>query len=263
MLPRSSRALGRVLATGVLSVGLGVGLGVGLAGPAAAHVTVNPEEALQGDWQKLAFSVPNEEEKADTVKVEVRIPTDPAFPTVRVKPHPGWKVDVTETELDQTQKVGEYELDEAVSKVTWTAEAGTGIAPGEFDEFEISVGPLPEQAEVLFPAIQTYDNGSVVKWDQPMGANGEEPEHPAPALLLTEPAAGAAGHHHSEAEPAAGGDDGDSEQATVEQTTPAASTSTVDTTARTLGGLGLAVGVLCLVVLVFNTVAGRERGSSK
>ena len=61
------------------------------AGPAAAHVTVNPSrEATQGSFAKLAFRVPNERDNAATVKVEVVIPTETAIASVSVRPTPGW-----------------------------------------------------------------------------------------------------------------------------------------------------------------------------
>jgi hypothetical protein len=46
------------------------------AGPAAAHVTVNPREAQQGGFTKLAFRVPNEKDNASTVKLEVVVRAD-------------------------------------------------------------------------------------------------------------------------------------------------------------------------------------------
>jgi uncharacterized protein YcnI len=249
MLSRITRVLGCVVAAGALTIGL--------AAPALAHVTVNPEQAVQGDWEKLTFRVPNERDNAGTVKLEVTFPTDPPFASVSVKPHPGWKVDVAESKLEQPVKTGDFELDRAVTSITWTAERGVRIEPGQFDEFEVSVGPLPELDSVMFPAVQTYDNGEVVKWEQPMGESGEEPEHPAPLLTLAAAEAGESGHH-GETEPAA-----DAEPTDTEPTEPAAASSATDTTARTLGALGLGVGTLCLVVLVFTGVAGRRRGSTE
>ena len=43
------------------------------------------------------------------------------------------------------------------------------IKPGEFDDFPVSVGQLPEGVEsISFPAIQTYSNGDTVDWiDKP------------------------------------------------------------------------------------------------
>lgn len=243
MLSRITRVLGCVGAAGAFTIAFAV--------PAFAHVTVNPEEAVQGDWEKLAFRVPNEDDKAGTVKVEVSFPTDTPFASVSVKPHPDWQADVTESELEKPVKEGDFELDKAVTSITWTAEKGVRIAPGQFDEFEVSVGPLPEQESVSFPATQTYDDGTVVKWNQPMGDGGEEPEHPAPTLTLAGAEAGGSGHHTAPTS--------DQEQPSHDETEPAAAASTTDTTARTLGALGLGVGVLCLVVLVFFGVAGRRR----
>jgi uncharacterized protein len=59
------------------------------------------------------------------------------------------------------------------------------LKPGEFGEFNISVGPLPKDApSITFKALQTYSNGEVVRWiDIP--ANGEKVDHPAPVLTLT------------------------------------------------------------------------------
>jgi hypothetical protein len=74
---------------------------------------------------------------------------------------------------------------EAVSSITWTAEGPTGIKPGEFDEFAISLGPLPTEGdELVFKAVQTYSDGEVVRWiDEATG--DEEVERPAPIVTLT------------------------------------------------------------------------------
>jgi hypothetical protein len=80
------------------------------------------------------------------------------------------------------------------------------IQPGEFDEFEVSVGPLPEDADqILFPSLQTYQSGEVVRWiDEPL-ESGEEPEHPAPLLTLVA-AEDEHGGFGDEAEPASNGE---------------------------------------------------------
>ena len=63
---------------------------------------------------------------------------------------PGWDVAVEKTKLAKPVKSDDGDVTEAVSKITWTATAG-GLAPGQFDLFTISAGPLPtkpEQADV-------------------------------------------------------------------------------------------------------------------
>jgi periplasmic copper chaperone A len=147
-----------------------------LAGPASAHVTVNPSTATGGGYAKLTFRVPTESDTASTTKLAVYFPSTPAFASVSVKPHPGWSYRVSDT-------------DQHVAKIVWTADApADGIKPGQFDEFDISLGPLPGSGSVTFKALQTYSDGSVVRWIEPTVAGQPEPQHPAPMLTLTKAA---------------------------------------------------------------------------
>ena len=75
---------------------------------------------------------------------------------------------------------------EVVSTITWH---GGSITPGGYDDFVVLLDPVPEDADSLvFKAIQTYDNGDVVRWiDTDSGAG-----HPAPTLSLVAPAREAA-----------------------------------------------------------------------
>ena len=60
MRTRRTFGLGLAVLVGALS---SVPVGTG---PASAHVTVNPREAVQGGYAKLAFRVPNEKAGAST-----------------------------------------------------------------------------------------------------------------------------------------------------------------------------------------------------
>jgi uncharacterized protein YcnI len=161
-----------------------------LATAAAAHVTVNPSSAEQGGFTKIAFRVPNEKDNAQTVKLEVNLPTDTPIPFVSLKPVPGWTAATEKTKLAAPVKTDDGEVTEAVTKITWTASAGAGIQPGQFQEFEVSLGPLPETDQMIFKALQTYSDGDIVRWiDEPV-AGGDEPEHPAPVLTLTKASGG-------------------------------------------------------------------------
>ncbi len=158
------------------------GLGL-LASPAFAHVTVNPSEANQGGFVKLAFRVPNEEDAANTTQLEVVIPTDHPVPSVSVRPHQGWSYTVEKTKLTTPITTDDgNKVDEAISKITWK---GGVIKPGEFDEFEVSMGPLPDSvASLTFKALQTYSNGDIVRWIEEAAPGAKEPDHPAPVLKL-------------------------------------------------------------------------------
>src|SRR5689334_8600915 len=136
--------------------------GVLVAGPAWAHVVISPDSATQGEDAVVSLQVPNEKDSANTVKVEVNLPTDKPIASVATRPLAGWTAQTTTTKLDQPVKTDDGEVTEAVSKITWTAVAGGGIKPGEFQEFDLSVGPLPETDMVIFKVLQTYSDGEIV-----------------------------------------------------------------------------------------------------
>ena len=178
---------------------LAAGLAVGLAAvvltavPAAAHVTVSAPDAAPGGFGKLVVRVPTESDTASTTKVQVQLPADTPFAFVSSKPHPGWTVATTERKLAKPITAEGFTLTKAVATVTWTA-SGTsaGIAPGQFDEFELSLGAFPSDVDTLsFPTTQTYSDGTVVVWDQASVKGQDEPEHPLPTLELAAATQGA------------------------------------------------------------------------
>lgn len=244
-----------------------VGLVLVCAVPASAHVEVSSTDASPGGFGKLVFRVPNESANADTTKVEVRLPADTPFASVSTKPVAGWSVDAEPTKLDKPVDVNGATVTEAVTSVAWTADQGSALAPEQFMEFEISVGPLPEDAQSLeFPTIQTYSDGEVVRWSQPTKEGQAEPEHPAPVLDLT--ASEGDGHHHDEAGEAAQGSGGDEAMENgggatdSEAVAPAASTTSTDDSdalARGLAGIGVALGAAALVWAVLSGRRARPK----
>ncbi|WP_299529440.1 YcnI family protein [uncultured Streptomyces sp.] len=224
-----------------------------LAGPASAHVSVQPQgEAAQGGYATINFKVPNERDDASTVKLEVSFPTDHPLSSVSPQAVPGWKIEVTRSKLDKPLEVHGNKVEEAVSKVTWTAESGK-IAPGYFQQFPLSVGQLPEDTDQLvFKALQTYDNKEVVRWIEETPASGEEPENPAPVLALT--AASGDAHGAAATDDKSTGSTAEKASGTERTTTAAASSS--DDTARVLGVIGIVIGV---AGVAFGVLAGRRR----
>jgi periplasmic copper chaperone A len=217
---------------GVLAATVGI-TGLLGAGIASAHVTatVYGGPPAKGGYGAIFFRVPNEDAKLGTIKLEVDFKPEYGVGSVSTKPIPGWTAQVTKSPLAQPVTTASgTKITEAVTKVVWTAESGTKIGQNQFQEFEVSAGPLPADVDQLeFPAIQTYEGGKVVSWNESAPAGGEEPEHPAPTVKLA--AAGAGGDHASMT-------------ATTSNAEAAAPAS--DTTARWLGGAGLVVGALGL-----------------
>ncbi|MCT9935220.1 YcnI family protein [Planotetraspora sp. A-T 1434] len=226
---------------------------LGLALPALAHVTINPGTAEQGGWTKVAFRVPNERDTESTTQVEVDFPTDHPLPFVSVRPVPGWDVKLTQGKLPKPIVSDDGDkVTESVLKITWS---GGKIEPGQFQEFEVSVGPLPKNVDQLaFPTTQKYSNGEVVKWADAPKADGSEGEHPVPVLKLVA-ASGDAGDHHSTgaltpAPSVAAAKDDDHASA--------ASESGADSTARVIGGAGIAVGLIGTAVGVMGLRRSRR-----
>lgn len=235
-----------VLAATVAATGL---LGAGIA---SAHVTANVygDQPAKGGYGTIFFRVPNEDAKLGTVKVEVDVKPDYGIGNIRTKPIPGWTAEVTKSKLPQPVTTASgTKITEAVTKVVWTAQPGTKIGSTEFQEFEISGGPLPSNVDQLeFPAVQTYEGGKVVDWNQPTPPSGEEPEHPAPAIKL---AAAESSEHGGHTQTTAAGENAE------------AASATSDNTARWLGGAGLVVGALGLGVGAGAVLRSRRPAAGK
>lgn len=203
------------------------------AGVASAHVTVHsPDPVAKGGRAEVVFRVPDEEATAHTVKVEVDFSATSPIGSASIRPVPGWTATIQMMTLPKPVNISNETLTTAVKSVTWVAPAGAGIAPGQFEEFPVSLASLPDNTNTFVaPAVQTYDNGDVVRWNQPTVPGQEEPEHPAPHLVL-----------------AAKADDGATAAAPAANAAPVttAAASSSDGTARWLGGVGIVVAALAL-----------------
>ena len=208
---------------GALAGTVGIGALV-TAAPAWAHVHVTADHAAPGDDAVLTFEVPNESDRgAATTELRVALPDLVEVSTEQV---PGWTA-----RLDRNVAAG------TVSAVTWTAAPGAGIPPDQFALFRVAV-QLPKAATASFPTIQTYADGTVVRWDEPTAPGGAEPDRPVPTLDLT--AAPGTDEHH-----------GAPDAAPSVSASAAPSASAPDDTARWLAGAALvvaAVGVALALV---------------
>ncbi|MCG5433019.1 YcnI family protein [Mycobacterium sp. MYCO198283] len=172
---------------------------------AAAHVHVDADDLVRGGSATLEFRVPGESDTgALTTALRVELPD---VTSARTELMPGWSA-----RLDRDPAAG------TVRAVTWSAVPGTGISSDQFAVFRVRV-VLPDADTAAFPAVQTYSDGTVVRWDQPTPADGTEPEHPVPELTL----------------------------AAADGPTSAVAARPADATARWLGGVALVAGIAALV----------------
>ena len=232
------------------AIGAGVLLAIAAPLSASAHVTIDPGQAVAGSYTVVTVKVPNESETATTNRVEVSLPTDTPFTSVRYVPVPGWTAELVTTTLPDPVEIGESTITEAVTSVIWTADAGAEIGAGQLQLFPLSVGPVPDTGSVSLPADQGYTDGSTVSWNE----EGDDAEHPAPVLYINDaPPA----DEHAAAEHAAASTASTAEaEATPVDTTAAPGD---DVLARVLGIGGLVVGAIGIVLAV---AARRGAGGS-
>jgi len=207
--------------------------------PASAHVTVTPDSATQGGDAVLTFQVPGEEANAATTQVQLFLPTASPIPVVDLKPMPGWTESVHRTTLTTPVQSDDGPVTDVVSDITWTAaDTGSAIQNGQFQQFEISVGPLPSVGELDFKVLQTYSDGTVVRWIDLQQPGAAEPDHPAPVLRLS--AASDAAAQTSPASP----------------TNPAGQTIPTTQTAQSKSNDARGLAVSALIVAALGLLAG-------
>jgi uncharacterized protein YcnI len=221
----------------ITAVVIAVVAGLLTAQAAAAHVTLNPREWEAGGFARFAVRVPNERDNADTTEITVRFPQ--SIISASFQPIPGWERSIEMEPLDEPIEEEGEQITEHIASVTWT---GGTIKPGEFEEFGVSFRvPETPGEDLVFPSIQTYSNGEVVRW---VGA--PDSDTPAPIVTVLEPA---------EEEEAAGGVTGETTAAGEDEGTaaPASSSSNDDgnglaIVALILGIAGLAAGLGALAL---------------
>jgi uncharacterized protein YcnI len=192
---------------------------------ANAHVTLQPSEAPAKGFVVENVRVPNEQDSANTTKVAVEFP--PGFAEVSFEPVPGWRVNVKRTKLAQPITTDEGDkLTEQVAEVTWS---GGKIAPGEFQDFPVSL-QMPDKpgTALTFKAVQTYDNGDITRWIGPPDA-----EEPAPQVKV----AAAEGDTASSTPASSSSDSGSGDD----------DSKTLAIIALIVGGLGLLTGGAALL----------------
>jgi periplasmic copper chaperone A len=216
---------------------------------AQAHVTLQPDTAPAGGFTRLDVRVPNERDDAGTTQVDVQLP--PGFISAAYEPVPGWRVKLTRSKAAEPIDAGEgLKSDEQVSRITWTGDGKRGvIKPREFQDFGLSLRIPDGKAgdKLTFKALQTYDDGQIVRWIGP-----EDADEPAPIVTLE---AGSAGGGHGAPAASTGGAGG-------QTASPGVAASAADGRSDTLSIVALVVGGLALIAALGALAAARRTASS-
>ncbi|MGC4869795.1 DUF1775 domain-containing protein [Micromonospora sp. DT53] len=183
-----------VAATAVTAAGLLLWPGTAYA----ADVTTTPTEARQGDAVRLEFTVPEERAGTKTNQIEVRLPADAPIAEVYPMSVNGWAPRISSRTLDEPLAgIHSSGVTTVTTAVTWVRVGASDPGPARL---ALSMGPMPQAERLTFEVVQTYADGTVVRWADAAGA------HRAPALTLLPAAPGAPGPaaHGGHGGPAAG-----------------------------------------------------------
>lgn len=153
-------------------------LGLLAAGPAAAHVTLEVQQAPANAFYRAVFRVPHGCGEAATTRLTVRLPE--GFTQARPMPKPGWTLRVT---YRGEAPPGHGTIADA-SEIAWE---GGPLPNAHYDEFVIRMRLPDRPGELLYiPVIQDCEGGASTAWDQIPEAGRRPSEYPriAPAIRL-------------------------------------------------------------------------------
>lgn len=140
---------------------------LGGASTAFAHITPDPAEAPAGSQQRIGFTVEHGCDTSPTIQVDMQMPE--GVTGVSPEPPDGWTGDVAD------------------DVVTFTG----GPLAADVEETFTIVATLPPTPDVTiyFPMVQRCEEGEIRWIDIPGDGSGDDPDEPAPAMLLTAPLA--------------------------------------------------------------------------
>jgi periplasmic copper chaperone A len=163
---------------------LAVATAAAFAAPAAAHVTLEQQEAAPHERYKAVLRVGHGCAGSPTIAVRVQIPD--GITSAQPMPKPGWEVEIVREALDEPISNGDGgQITERVAEIRWTG----GSLPDEFyDEFVFRTR-LPDTpgATIRFPVVRECEEG-VHRWIE-VPADGQDAgdlAEPAPAVVLTD-----------------------------------------------------------------------------
>ncbi|WP_319458589.1 DUF1775 domain-containing protein [Micromonospora sp. RTP1Z1] len=168
------------------------GVLLGWAGPARAagvSITAAPAQVHQGDAVRVTFAVPEERSGTRTERIEIGMPGDAPVGEVYPMSVPGWAPRIATRTLDRpVAGIHTPGVDMVTASVTWIRVPGATAGPVRL---ALGMGPMPATDRLAFQVVQTYGDGTVVRWTDPAGG-----AHPAPtlALLPAMPGAATGGH---------------------------------------------------------------------
>jgi uncharacterized protein YcnI len=228
VLSRKCIRLSSILSTALMSTLL-------VSSLASAHVTVKPPVSAPEAWETYTMKVPTEKD-LPTVKVTLKVPEQAQLE--QYQPVPGWKTSI------------EKGSDGQAKTITWEAESGGGIEPGQFQQFSFVAKNPSAEGELDWDAFQYYSDGSVVEWT---GAKGSDSPHSITQITKpsTEAGTGSADADQGHNASSTGSTEG----------SPAGAVNNAESSNSTMNTVTLVISILALLVslaALWRTVRNRR-----
>lgn len=218
-----------------------------MATPAAAHLSPDKDEVPNEAYTSVTLTVGHGCEGEPTNELTVHIPE--GLTNVSPQAMPDWDIEMVEEELDEPIEGPHGDITEVVTEVIFTAQDGAELPDSHRLPFTIGFRTTAtETGEYLFfRSIQSCSEGEHAWIEEYVRGvtEGEEPDEPAPAVLVGEPE----GEHGEDTGEAEGDDTADSDgagESAAADSGAAADDSSDDTDGLAVAGLG--AGVLGLLV---------------
>jgi periplasmic copper chaperone A len=207
---------------------IAVAAALAFGGPSlSAHIGTDMDEVAAGASTTLTFSIGHGCEESPTTSMRFQIPESVlnAAPVVK----PGWSIEVEKQELSTPVDAGHGgQQTERTSTITFTAHEGSAVENGFRDNFTLAFAAPDDEGRLFFKVIQGCTEGETA-WIDEWDGTGDEPEHPAPSIMVV----------------AATADEG-SDGAGVATQTDDDDSKGLAIVALVVGALGLAVGAAAI-----------------
>ena len=162
------RGARRRLALAALLVGLPIGLA---AQPAAADVKLVPDTGVQGYAAEIGFQVTEDRAPAYTTQIQIVMPDVDPIAEVYPLSNDTWgpKIDYKNVPTALPGLHGAAS-DQVVTRITWIrfGKPAGPLTTSTVNEVRLSLGPLPQSDNVRFLIVQTYSDGVVKRWVNPV-----------------------------------------------------------------------------------------------
>jgi uncharacterized protein YcnI len=132
-------------------------LGLLAIAPAAqARVSIVPGAVSGGGTTVFAFRLANERTDTTAVRLELTFPQSPPIAFAEVAGVRGWTATITPRDLPTPVQAGDRTISQVVGSIVLS---GGSVGPRQFEQFLITLGPLPTDGRLAFDAVQGYANG--------------------------------------------------------------------------------------------------------